>query len=59
MESNKFSSEHIQNEGLSITSKHPSSKNHFKGKFQAKIYPSDKNFEKTRRRIDRVQGRKP
>ena len=31
---------------LNITSKHPSSKNHFERKFQAKIYPSDNFFEK-------------
>ena len=43
MEPNKFSSEHIKNEVLNITSKHPSYEDKFERKFQAKIYPSDKS----------------
>ena len=41
-----FSSKHIQNEVLNITSKHPSYKDHFERKFQTKISPSDQILEK-------------
>ena len=42
----EFSSVPIQNEVLTLTSKHPSSADHFERKFQANIYPSDQSFEK-------------
>ena len=45
MESNVFSSQHIQNEVLTITSEHPSSEYNFESKSQANISPSDKSFE--------------
>ena len=41
-----FSSEHIQNEALAITSEYISYKKYLKSKFQAKISPSDQSFEK-------------
>ena len=45
MESNMFSSEHIQNEVLTIISENPSSEYHFERKFQIKIYPSSQSFK--------------
>ena len=36
-----FSSEHIQNEVLNITSEYPSSKDHFDRKLQANVSPYD------------------
>ena len=42
----KFSSGPIQNEGLTITSEHPSSGDHFESKPQANISPYDQSFEK-------------
>ena len=44
--SNIFSSEHIQNEVLTIKSEHPSYSDHFERKFQAKISSTDKSIEK-------------
>ena len=46
MESKIFSPEHIKNEVLNLTSKTTSSEDHFETRFQSKIYPSDKSFEK-------------
>ena len=46
MESNMFSSEHIQYELPTITSEHPYSEDQFERNFQAKISPSDQSFEK-------------
>ena len=43
--SNMFSSEHIQNKVLTVTSENLSSVDHFERKFQANIYPSDKTFK--------------
>ena len=40
-----FSSEHIKNEVVNITSEHTYSEDHFEIKFQAKISPSNQNFE--------------
>ena len=45
--SNMFSSEHIQNEVLTLTSEHPSSADKFERKFQSKISPSGQKFEKS------------
>ena len=44
--SNMFSSEHIQNEVLTLTSKHTSSEDKFERKLQAKIYPYGQSFER-------------
>ena len=41
-----FSSEHIRNEVLIITSEHPYSEDHFERKFKSNISPSDQIFEK-------------
>ena len=41
-----FSSEHIENDVLTIASEPPSSEDQFETKFQAKIYPYDQSFEK-------------
>ena len=41
-----FSSEHIENEMISINSEPPSSGYHFDTKLQAKLSPSDQIFEK-------------
>ena len=43
---NKFSSEHIKNKVITLTSEHPYYEDNFERKFQAKIYPSDQVFEK-------------
>ena len=40
-----FSSEHIQNEVLTITSEHPSSGDQLDRKFKDKISPSNQIFE--------------
>ena len=40
-----FSSEHIQNEVLTITSEHPCSEDHFEIKIQAKFDKYDQIFE--------------
>ena len=45
MESNMFSSQHIQNEVFTITSEHPYYENYLKRKFQAKVSPYDNFFE--------------
>ena len=50
-----FSAKHIKNEVRNFTSSPPSSEDYFGKKLQAKISPSDKSFEKKRRRIDKVQ----
>ena len=42
----KSSAGPIQNEVLTLTSKDPYSVDHFESKFQDKISPSDKSFEK-------------
>ena len=52
----KFSSEHIQNESLTITFEHPSSEDQFERKFQDNISPSDKRFGKQEEAFDKVQG---
>ena len=39
MESNMFSSEHIQNEVLTVASENPSYEDNFERKFQARISP--------------------
>ena len=44
--SNMFSSEHIQNEVLTLTFEHPSSADKFERKSQSKISPSDQSIEK-------------
>ena len=44
--SKMFSSEHIKDKVLTITSEHPSYENNFERKFQAKIYYFDQIFEK-------------
>ena len=46
MESNMFSSEHLQNEVLTITSEHPYYEYNSERKFQANLSPSDQSFEK-------------
>ena len=43
--SNMFSSEHIQNEVLTITSEHPYSEDHFYSKSQENISPYNQSFE--------------
>ena len=40
-----FSSEHIQNKLITLTSEHPSAIDNFERKFQANLYPSDQSFE--------------
>ena len=45
IEPNKFSSEHIENEVLTLSSKHPYYEVNFERKFQANIYPSNQIFE--------------
>ena len=45
MLSNKFSSEHIENEVLTINYGPQSSEDHFETKFQANISPSNQIFE--------------
>ena len=45
MEPNNFSSEHIKNEVLTLTSQHSSSKDRFETKLQAKFDKSDQIFE--------------
>ena len=52
-----FSSEHIQNKVLTITSEHPSSEDHFERKFQAKIYPSDQSDEKQEEKLIQFKGK--
>ena len=42
---NMFSSEHIKNEVLTITSEHPFSEDNFERKLQVKLYLSNKMFE--------------
>ena len=49
--SNMFSSEHIQNKVLTITSEHPYSGVHFERKFQTNIFSSDQSFEKYKKNI--------
>ena len=44
-----FSSEHIQNEVLAITSEHPYSEDHFDRKLQANMSPSDKKIGKNKK----------
>ena len=51
MESNVFSSQHIQNEVLTITYEHPYSKYDFDRKFQANISPSDQSYEKQEKEL--------
>ena len=46
MEPKQLSLEHIKNEVLILTYEHPSSKDNFERKSQAKISPSDKILEK-------------
>ena len=46
MESNMFSSDHIENVVLTPTSETTSSEYHFETKLQAKLSPSDQSFEK-------------
>ena len=46
MESNNLSSEHIENEVLTITCENPYYEDQLRRKFQAKISPSDQSFEK-------------
>ena len=43
-----FSSEHIKNEVLTLTSEPPSYEDHFETKFQANISPFDQSFEKNK-----------
>ena len=45
-ETTKFSSEHIKNWVLNLTSKNQSYEDIFERKFQAKLSPSDKSLEK-------------
>ena len=45
MEPKMFSSEHIQNEVITINYEHPSSEDQFDIKFQDNTYPSNQNFE--------------
>ena len=52
-----FSSEHIQNKVLTITSEHPSSEVHFEIKLQTNIFHLIK-FLKNKRRIYRVEWEK-
>ena len=53
-----FSSEHIKNKVLTITSELPSSEDHFEGKFQAKISSSDKFFEQPEEELIEFKGEK-
>ena len=52
-----FLSEHIQNEVVTINSEHVSSEGHFERKFQAKIFPSDKSFEKKEEELIEFKGK--
>ena len=52
-----FSSEPIQNELLTLTFEHPSSEDHFERKFQAKISPSDQNYEKQEEELIYYKGK--
>ena len=40
-----FSTEHIQNEVITITSEQPSSEYHCERNFQSEMYPYDKSYE--------------
>ena len=53
-----FSSKHIQNKVLAITSEHPYSEDHFERKFQAKIYSSDQIFEIKWKKLIKFKGEK-
>ena len=53
-----FSSEHIKNKVLTITSELPCSEDHFEGKFQAKIYLSNQFFEQPEEELIEFKGEK-
>ena len=40
-----FSSEQIKNEVITLIYEHPYSEDNFERRFQAKMFPSDQNFE--------------
>ena len=52
-----FSSEHIENIVLTLTSEPPSLEDHFETKLKAKIYPNNWNFEKQEEELIELKGK--
>ena len=52
-----FSSEHIQNKVLTITSEHPYSEVHFERKSQTNIFSFDQIFEKQEEELIEFKGK--
>ena len=55
--SKTFSSEHIENEVITLISENPSSENPFETKLQAKFATSDKSFEKQEELLIEFKGK--
>ena len=57
MERNKFSSEHIKNGVLTLTSEYPSSEDNFESRFQANISPYNQSSEQLEEELIEFNGK--